>query len=305
MLIIKRPLSFLAVTVSAVVSLFLAVIIDTDYYRSTSAFSLDLRDLVLTPWNNLVYNFDSANLAEHGTHPYYQHILINLPQLLGPTFPLLFIGFTLSNQLYSALSAIVVLSCFSHQEARFLVPAVPLLLSSVKLPSRFAHLWVAAWLVFNLALGILMGVFHQGGIVPAQLWLSTQDQVHQIFWWKTLSPPNYLLGSRGAAMQTYDLMGMPGKNMTSGILDHVNCDSASHSILVAPHSATFLDDYLRPVNGAVGATPALPFTLEHIWSHRAHLNMNDIEPLEEGMVGTWNRVIGRRGVGIWKIYRQC
>ncbi|CAG8509219.1 9143_t:CDS:2, partial [Acaulospora colombiana] len=40
-------------------------------------------ELVFTPLNNLVYNSDSKNLAEHGLHPRYLHI-VNFVLLFGP-----------------------------------------------------------------------------------------------------------------------------------------------------------------------------------------------------------------------------
>lgn len=41
-------------------------------------------DCVITPWNNLMYNLNVDNLAQHGIHPRYTHIAINLPLLYGP-----------------------------------------------------------------------------------------------------------------------------------------------------------------------------------------------------------------------------
>jgi len=303
---LRRPFSLAAMAASAACTLAIATILDTDYYEPTASTMFGLPNtIVFTPWNNLDYNLDPANLAQHGTHPYYQHLLVNLPQLLGPAFPLLFTSFRPSTQLYAALSAILLLSCFSHQEARFLVPAVPLLLSSVELPVRFVKAWLAAWLGFNVALGILMGIYHQGGIVPAQLWLSGQDTIQQALWWKTLSPPNYLLGSKTASMQTFDLMGMPGVNMTADISKLTQCNSGVSSVLIAPHSATFLDQYIVPSDGEREIETDVPFTLERIWSYKNHLNMDDIDPLEEGLQGTLKRVVGRRGLNIWKIHKDC
>ena len=40
--------------------------------------------LVLTPWNSLIYNMNPANLAHHGMHPLWLHILVNMPLLFGP-----------------------------------------------------------------------------------------------------------------------------------------------------------------------------------------------------------------------------
>lgn len=41
-------------------------------------------DIVITPLNNLLYNLNVDNLAQHGLHPRYTHFVINLPLLFGP-----------------------------------------------------------------------------------------------------------------------------------------------------------------------------------------------------------------------------
>lgn len=41
-------------------------------------------DIVITPLNNLLYNMNVDNLAQHGLHPRYTHFAINLPLLFGP-----------------------------------------------------------------------------------------------------------------------------------------------------------------------------------------------------------------------------
>jgi phosphatidylinositol glycan class Z len=41
-------------------------------------------DIVITPLNNLLYNLNVDNLAQHGIHPRYTHLIINLPMLYGP-----------------------------------------------------------------------------------------------------------------------------------------------------------------------------------------------------------------------------
>lgn len=41
-------------------------------------------NIVVTPLNNLLYNLDVDNLAQHGIHPRYTHFAVNLPLLFGP-----------------------------------------------------------------------------------------------------------------------------------------------------------------------------------------------------------------------------
>jgi hypothetical protein len=40
--------------------------------------------LTFTPANSFKYNSDPANLAQHGLHPWYTHLLVNMPMLFGP-----------------------------------------------------------------------------------------------------------------------------------------------------------------------------------------------------------------------------
>lgn len=142
----------------------------------------------------------------------------------------------------SALSATLFLSIFPHQEARFLIPAIPLLLTCLGTPR--SRVFLGSWVVFNVLLGALMGVYHQGGVVPTQLQIptilaeyaapaiaagaNTVDTViapsATVFWWKTYPPPHWLVGDgssnstnslikRIPDIQTQDLMGIPGLEM--------------------------------------------------------------------------------------------
>ncbi|GAB7346509.1 hypothetical protein MBLNU457_5197t1 [Dothideomycetes sp. NU457] len=298
----QRPLSLLVTLISALSTLLLAITIDTQWYTAGKATDLTsfIRSAVFTPWNNLAYNFDPRNLAQHGVHPYYQHIVINLPQLLGPATILLIFHFRPTMHLFSALFGTLILSCFNHQEARFLLPTIPLILSSVDLPRRFTKPFIASWWIFNLALGILMGVYHQGGIVSAQLWLSQHQQqnITQTFWWKTQMPPSYLLGKRAKDVVVHDLMGRPGKDVTAAVLAHVTCGT-NDSVVIAPGSAPLFDQFLRK---AIGTEK---FTFKQLWWYDNHLNLDDMDFEEDGVGGTLARVVGRRGLQIWGIHRHC
>lgn len=56
------------------------IITDTYYFRG------DFSKLVLTPHNFVRYNLSTKNLSDHGLHPNWLHIGVNLPMLLGPLF---------------------------------------------------------------------------------------------------------------------------------------------------------------------------------------------------------------------------
>lgn len=308
----------------ATVFALLAIAADTIFYADTTS------GIVISPLNSLRYNTNTANLSTHGLHPHYQHFLINLPQLLGPVFMLLLLRpppLSVSALLsaspppattaaWTALTGIALLSLFPHQEARFLVPAVPLLLIAVAhtsfpcrpaakisgktglraLPKASAAAITAAtgqptttvtaigaWALFNTIMGFLMGVYHQGGVVPVQLaipdlvapalpnvdnhdnshshvtttTIKNMPQTVQVFWWKTYPPPTWLIGNHPTVrVRSTDLRGMTGTEMLARLDAAVPaCADASASasasasvgapdvVLVAPDSAVLLDKF--------------------------------------------------------------
>ena len=42
----------------------------------------------VAPFNFVMYNLVPGNVASHGEHPRYTHLLVNLPLLLGPLAPI-------------------------------------------------------------------------------------------------------------------------------------------------------------------------------------------------------------------------
>lgn len=210
----------------------------------------------------------------------------------------------------SALSATMLLSLFPHQEPRFLLPAVPLLLSCV--PMRRSRLLLVVWVIFNAAMGFLMGVYHQGGVVPTQLAMRdivSSSTTHYtpsatVFWWKTYSPPLWLLGgdNQTTEIQTQDLMGMSGVEMMLQLEQVVpSCSNPSYVFLVAPTSADFLDDYAVSVRQSRDQN----LQLHPLWSYRKHLNLDDMDFGDDGVLPTLKRVVGRRGLGVWSVRRSC
>ncbi|PBP15971.1 Alg9-like mannosyltransferase [Diplocarpon rosae] len=266
---------------------------------------------IITPLNNFKYNLQTSNLAVHGLHPWYQHILFNLPQLLGPAAPLLILGMHQSLRLYSAIAGIVVLSTFQHQEARFLLPTIPLILSSIQLPTgkTSLRLWASVWFLYNVFFGILMGVYHQGGIVPTQVFLSKQPDATQAIWWKTYSPPIWLLDGKNEVLKTHDIMGMKGALMLQELAALATCHKPSENVsayleekegtyLVAPTSATFLDTY-------ISSQEPSPLHFQEVWRYRQHLNLDDLDFGDDGFWNTLQRVVGRRGLCAWRVTRDC
>jgi GPI mannosyltransferase 4 len=363
-----RPFCFLALTVSILFWALGAVVVDTAYYsgpRATKSFS-GLYDTVrntpiITPYNNLMYNTQTSNLAEHGIHPHYQHIIANAPQLLGPALVLLLISawpFNLrtvknifnNNRLASAATGTLSLSLIPHQEPRFLLPIVPLVLTSIRVPaSKFANrLFWASWFIFNSLLAILMGVYHQGGIIPTQLSMpslitksinNTHSQAHniEVFWWKTYPPPTFLLGAeskhtttnRPLNISSVPLMGFPQNELVFMLMQHMpTCDPSllerlflhkekTDIFVVAPVAAwrlappdqpdwTYTYPPLSNFSFAIDMTqPPAQLQMTNLATYRKHINLDDMGFGDDGVWPTLQRVVGRRGLGVWKVDRMC
>lgn len=318
-----RPSSLVAIIGFGALFSSIAIYTDTLFYRPSSTFLSAIRNPIITPLNNLLYNSDTTNLATHGLHPHHQHFTANLLQLLGPVYIVMIISLFRTLQIptwlrnaraISALSATLLLSIFPHQEPRFLIPCVPLLLSCIRV--HRSRIFLAAWIIFNAIMGFLMGVYHQGGIVPAQLAMRnivSTNTVAQgiktnpdasVFWWKTYSPPQWLLGADNSStptINTLDLMGIPGVDLMQRLDQSVpRCGTVSPVYLVAPTSATFLDEY-----AATGTPRAPDLQLYRLWTYRKHLNLDDLDFGDDGIVPTLTRVIGRRGLGVWSVRRAC
>jgi GPI mannosyltransferase 4 len=62
----------------AIFTLGSVIVIDGVYFTGSA------RNLVFTPYNNLRYNLSQENLMEHGLHPRWLHVVVNLPLMVGP-----------------------------------------------------------------------------------------------------------------------------------------------------------------------------------------------------------------------------
>lgn len=339
-----RPFSLLCFAVPSIFFTAIAVLTDTAFYQPTYSFLQSIRQPIITPLNSLFYNADPENLATHGLHPHYQHFLVNLPQLLGPVYVVLIISLfsqvRLSSHLankraISAISGTMILSIFPHQEPRFLIPCVPLLLTCVRVPK--SRTFLAIWIIFNAILGFLFGVYHQGGVVPTQLEIPSLVSANMsqkvdrsviaevastanVYWWKTYSPPLWLLGDNSTLpieIHTHDLMGMPGSRMLEELEASVpRCDDpvkgtqarnqVNATFLVAPRSAVFLDPYRRHPSSTAhdpSGLRNLPINLHELWTYSKHLNLDDLDFGEDGIFPTLKRVIGRHGLTVWEVRR--
>ncbi|KAF2231931.1 glycosyltransferase family 22 protein [Viridothelium virens] len=307
----RRPWSLLFLIVVGALTALSAIVIDTNFYQPMS---FDLYTLVqkptITPLNNFLYNTVTENLSQHGLHPFYQHMLVNLPQFLGPAFPLLLLSPRLSTRLFSALVGCALLSLFPHQEARFLLPAVPLLLSSIRLPKRQTRTWIGVWIIFNGVLGLFMGVFHQGGVVPAQLHVGREwnGKIGTVIWWKTYPPPTWLLGSRqgqvSGNIETVNLMGAKTGVIIEAIAESV-CEKESElTLVVAPRSAGVpaLADLSNSLTPRAGSKDT---GIMQTWSYYQHVNLDDLDWAQDSVWGTLGRVVREQGIAIYAVSATC
>lgn len=211
---------------------FLIVLADAGYYQRQNQLNnsnhdsghLTLLDYI-TPWNAFKYNSHTSNLRDHGLHPRFTHATINMALLFGPCMILYYLRLLLSSSLSKqkarrrgnrrragvsddivcklclacATSGLVVLSLAPHQEPRFLLPmVVPLVIALGK------FLWHprlrATWIVFNLVMGIVFGVWHQGGVIPSLLELGGDAHFDgKTIYYHTYMPPSFLLRKDGNA----------------------------------------------------------------------------------------------------------
>ncbi|CAG8480146.1 5028_t:CDS:10 [Ambispora leptoticha] len=136
-------------------------------------------NVILTPINNVLYNLDANNLAEHGLHPRYVHV-INYFMLFGPLGIYNIIDFYTSLKnfrqvslmksatvlTFSGICGFILLSIMPHQEARFLLPLLLPVVISASLHRKFSSRFWVFYVLFNLITALFFGGLHQAGIIP-------------------------------------------------------------------------------------------------------------------------------------------
>lgn len=292
------------------VTSYVVVVVDTIVYREVSLSQLftsplTLSQYVFTPIYNLAYNSSADNLSQHGTHPYTTHLFANLPIMMGPGLLFLFWGFKnkywRTTPFLTAVSGLMFLSVAPHQEMRFIIPAVPLLCSCFDLtvllansdstPLRAAAL-LNVWYVFNLVLVVVMGLLHQGGVVPVVSHLQREYYSQGVtgltfVWWRTYSPPTWILGDRSNVTQfstiTDDHLFSENTNL---VIDAMGADF--HQVETCLHAS-------KTLNRAFLITPIASFNhyfngshFNNTWTYLQHLDMDhldfsDIKSLQPGL----------------------
>ncbi|XP_072330159.1 GPI mannosyltransferase 4-like [Scyliorhinus torazame] len=202
------------------------------------AFNL-CKHLVLTPFNFIRYNLDPENLSAHGRHPWFTHLTVNGLMMFGALHLSAVISAIrmITHKFVSAggchmpkkkqfekrlqmhfpatppiveylvlvyFVPLIILSLFSHQEARFLSPLIaPVVIHSVLNYDMLRGKTVMV--VFNILGSVLFGCLHQGGLIPCLSYLEkalhSKDPVpnqleHNLIFYHTYMPPRYLLNIR-------------------------------------------------------------------------------------------------------------
>lgn len=280
---------------------YVMVLVDTVIYKGHCVWNLlrsplSFSQYVVTPIHNIAYNSNSKNLSQHGLHPYTTHLIANLPLMMGPG--LLFLFWRLNNKYWkttpflSAASGLVFLSFVPHQEMRFLIPIIPLLCScfdftalpAIKESVPFlVSALINAWYLFNFVLAMLMGILHQGGVIPAVSYIEreyySQGTTGMTFvWWRTYSPPSWILGDISNITQfssiaseyhfaehknlVVDAMGAAPQEVNT-CLNAAKALNATRTFLISP-SASFNQHF-----------NASQFKIT--WTYRHHLDMDHLD----------------------------
>lgn len=180
----------------------------------------------VTPLNNVAYNSQTTNLAQHGRHPLVLHVLVNLPLLLGPL--VLCVAPNARLATLAAAGGIGILSLVPHQELRFLLPAATLLMPSVAVGNANRRRRViTCWIVYSAACTLFFGVLHQNGVVPAmdhvrQLQTSClargSNGISTVFAYKTYNPPSWLWGDVAGSMKLQHLVGLDAQGLDEALM---------------------------------------------------------------------------------------
>ncbi|XP_062611081.1 GPI mannosyltransferase 4-like [Saccostrea cucullata] len=292
-----------AMTVGAFIPSLVMVLIDTQYYsgktvldivsafrqcvvtseKVTECWEDFFKLFVVTPLNFIKYNTDPNNLSSHGRHPLYTHLVVNLPILFGPSVVIMLVEVkrlllrqspSLRCVLLSfVMVPVIILSMFPHQEPRFLIPVLPLvvLLCSSTLQSvPYRKLFFSLWCIFNITCTLFYGVFHQGGVIPLLSYIEkhTHDPpavfTHQdrLFFFHTYMPPRSLLLSNSSLEQIMDLQG----SSMEKLVDDIRTQHSGDSYVVLP--GTQLEEFSQQ-NISFVVTKVFPL----------HLSMEDPPPL--------------------------
>lgn len=333
-----KKLSLFIIAFGFILTSILLVLVDTIEFGSASFDAilenpLNIENYVLTPLNNFIYNSNMKNLSQHGVHLYFNHFMINIPQIFGPAgLIFLFPGFKnrywRTTPFLSALGGITILSVVPHQELRFLAPVVPLLCSCFdisafsspeaneepqekkkKLSPSYGPVILNIWYLFNATLLTLMGILHQGGVIPAldyfhETYYKSNDQrsgVIQI-WWRTYSPPSWILGDVNKSTQfisinddsfeynidrsksnvLFDTMGLEFDKLNELIKDVSQSNSNIFNNLLNGFKSKsqpkiYLITPISSFNMIFEDKEEIPYKFQQVWNYDYHLDLDHFD----------------------------
>ena len=255
------------------------ILFDSTMFGKINAITTDplnISNYVITPLNNLLYNSNYNNLAQHGIHSYYTHILINLPQILGPGL-VFFISkyYSKTTPFLTVISGLIFLSIIPHQELRFLIPLVPLACCCFDFTLKWIKPWMLyIWYLFNIAMSLLMGVFHQGGVISALDYLRLQNEDSVQIWWRTYSPPSWILGSNST--ETISIETTIDDNKSFNLIDCMGTDVENvEKVINNTLRSTKKPVYLITPIASFGHFNASQF--KPVWNYTFHLDMDHID----------------------------
>ncbi|XP_078062402.1 GPI alpha-1,2-mannosyltransferase 4-like [Mustelus asterias] len=251
--------------------------------------------LFLTPLNFIRYNLDPENLSTHGRHPWFTHLTVNGLLMFGvlhlsaviTAFRIIIhkcvcaggchvprkqqFEKKLQTHFPSVTEAtpsvaeylilvyfvpLIILSLFSHQEARFLSP----LIAPVVIHGAFNYDVLrgrTVIIVFNILCSVLFGCMHQGGLIPCLSYLEkalhSEDPManqpeHNLIFYHTYMPPRYLLNIRSdqESIKIIDLGGSDVSvlnNTVDGLLDDLSSKHTEHNqiniYIIAPGTVEY------------------------------------------------------------------
>ncbi|KAI5951499.1 SMP3 [Candida jiufengensis] len=259
--------SIIPLTLGFILPTIAFVLLDTYLYNSSS--------YVIAPLNNLLYNSSYANLSIHGIHPFYTHVLVNLPQLIGPGLVFMLSKvYIKTTPFLTILSGLIFLSIFPHQELRFLIPLLPLCCCCFDLTQKFVKPWmVHLWYIFNIGMSLLMGVFHQGGVVPALEYIRENDLQGVHIWKNTYSPPSWILGSQSIETITLKQKINNSKNFT--MIDAMGSSIENITNQIVGDRPVYLITPLASYNYGEKFKP--------IWNYTYHIDLDHLDNFQLGL----------------------
>lgn len=227
-----------------------------------------LKNLTVTPLNFLLYNTQFNNLASHGIHPVYLHVVINvqilfcilgifaakdLIRLAISVFRngMSSVGSLASVVLLSYIVPLVLLSFFPHQEPRFLIPLLcPLAVlgTAEVFGSRSKKYITVLWIIFNVFGLVFFGFLHQGGVIRAISQIrhdaigATHPQMTEVVFWRTYMPPRHLFLSRKhrvpgePGFRVHDLAGASKERLFEFLSSFKNSSEDGMLLLIIPGS---------------------------------------------------------------------